>query len=594
MYDVIAYKNTSFGVSNIPESPALLSLFESITLPATDIMQQYHLNSVTVRANWEQLENVDYCLIGNAYYFVTAVKMSSVDVAVLALAFDALTSIGGVVNISQSNIADGILTRAHVSIDTFGKWTADEPFTPNEPLKLVEGKLLGDNGGVFSGTYVVSTVDLTESGTTATTYTSPATETEGEGGETVTVPSIAYAQGDQTYFMKTPAGDSLQCVSPGTTLFDGSDTTVKKQIQRARECGLDSAILGQYCIPSVYHSVNVQSGKITNITGACLEGDSGLPLNYATVKNQKALAGQNNSYYVVSMGTGNTAQFKPEDINDGNANPHFIIFADPRYQQKPYCRPKSYLGNTDQPYLQALPGQVWADAPLRYESKSGSALDQLNFYSQETTAQHNNYWANTEAVNGKAGGGLVSAVTAGLNDFGKMATHAAFNFFGQGQSNYTDYSTGDINEMANYYSAGDWIKTKQQQSDTARQAALSYGTGQTVAPSINFPRSDTMRDYFGNGFKIYRYRLSDIDLAAYDKFLTMYGYSLCKTLELTDFTNRQYFNYIECADVTLIPNGAIDKPRWMLDAAQNQLRGGVRIWHTKPDATYYTTGNPVK
>lgn len=589
MYEVIGYKRTGFDENNLPGSRALLATMEAIPLPTTDVMQQDFLTSLTVYANWEQICEIDYLTISDACYAVTAITMTSPDVAVLTLSYDALTSIGGAEAVGSTiPILDGYTDRVCVTSDNFGEHTDDEPFTPNRPLELVAGNLMGDKGGTNDvGTYILSTVDLTDTATTAVVYST--TTTGDESGETaeVTLPSLKNAGGDQLYFMKTPDGDTKTAVSPGCRLYDGSNATVKQQVQRARECGLDGGILGQYCIPNDYHTVQTLNGQITNITGLTTDNDSGLPMKYATVKNQKALTGVNNRYYLVSMGTGNTAEYKPEDIQDGNTNPHFIIYADPRYQQMPYCRPKSYLKNTDQPYLQALPGQTWAEAPLRYESKSGSAIDTLTYQCQQATQQDANYWANAEKVAGKAGGGYISVIGAAAKNLNRWLTSGSLMGLGKGQENYMD---GSMDASADYYSRGDIIQQRQTQRHQAESAALAFGAGQTVSPTIAFPRSDTMRDYFGNGFKVYRYRLSDTDLARYDQYLTMYGYAEVKPLENKDLTGRTYFNYISCSTISL--GGTA--PRWKREAAAQQLIGGVRIWHVKPDPAYYTSGNPIK
>lgn len=589
MYDVIGYKETGFNLENVPGSRALLDTCPAISLDATDVMQQDFLSSLTVYANWETISGIDYLTISDACYIVTGITMTSPDVCVLSLQYDALASLGGaeIVGTSALPILDGYTSRVCVSDDTYGAHTGEEPFTPAQPLKLVKGALMGDSGGAVS-TYVLSTVDLTDTGTTATTYTSSASE-----GAAVTIPSLKNSGGSQAYYMQTPSdtdGNETVAYTPGTRLYDGENATVKQQIQRARECGLDAGILGQYCIPDAYHSHQDLNGLITNIKGTMSTSSSGLPLKYAVVSNQKALTGTLNRYYLVSMGTGDSAEYKPEDIQDGGDAPSFVIYADPRYQQKPYCRPKSYLGDATQPYLQALPGQVWADTPLRYESKSGSALDAMKYDAEQITQQNANWWTNAEAVNGKAGGGVVSGIAAGLKDLGRFAQYKAMNFFGAGQSNYTSYTAQDIDSMATYYTAGDWAKTKQEQKNAANMAALTYGSGQTVAPSISFPRSDTMRDYFGNGFQIYRYRLTDTDLKRYDQYLTMYGYAEVKPLEAQDFTCRKYFNYVLCSTVSL--GGSA--PRWKREAAADQLRAGVRVWHKLPDTTIYVSGNPIK
>ena len=119
-----------------------------------------------------------------------------------------------------------------------------------------------------------------------------------------------------------------------------------------------------------------------------------------------------------------------------------------------------------------------------------------------------------------------------------------------------------------------------------------------VVPTVNFPyNSDILRDSYGNGVLVYRYRYSDNDVRRIDKLLTMYGYQVSKPLEADDFVNRRYFNFIKCSNVSLnasptMSNQGVRRPRWFLDGAAAQLRGGVRIWHVIPNESYYND-NPV-
>ena len=69
----------------------------------------------------------------------------------------------------------------------------------------------------------------------------------------------------------------------------------------------------------------------------------------------------------------------------------------------------------------------------------------------------------------------------------------------------------------------------------------------------------------------------------------MYGYAQSKPLEKSDFTNRRYFNYVQADGVNVGGNIGL-RIREMI---AQQLSGGVRIWHTLPNPSYYNN-NPIK
>ena len=114
-------------------------------------------------------------------------------------------------------------------------------------------------------------------------------------------------------------------------------------------------------------------------------------------------------------------------------------------------------------------------------------------------------------------------------------------------------------------------------------------TNNVVAPTVAFPfNSDVIRDFHGNNVLAYRYYYSADDVQRIDKLLTMFGYKHCKALETSDFNNRQYFNFIKCSNISVTGNA-----RYINDGIADQLNGGVRIWHVKPNKTYYNN-NPIR
>lgn len=575
MYDVTGYKNTGFNSSNIPDSQSLLRGMDAITLEATDVMQDEHLADIEIFTNWENIKDIDYIQIGAAFYTVPEKHMTSPDVCRLSLEYDAFTSLGGVSGVSE--YLDGVVTRAHVSDDTFGKWTQVEPFTPSAPLQIVQGSTIGDTGDQSNATVLVlSTVDLTDDALTAKTYTDSS-----DSSKSVTVPSMKAASGDQLVALGYPSGDATgykYAWTPGARLYVRSKGSVRENLQRVHDLGMDAGILGMYTLPNTYAEITSNdAGLVTGIRSHAITGASGLPYVYdTTVKNNKCFLGQCSAYMLLSKGSGDSAEYMPEELYAGGTEPDVLVFADLRYQQKPYGRPTYVNGDAENLYFRSVPGQVWADAPLRYEGKSGRTLDAINYDAERRITTQENAFENADLIaKSTTPTTAIGRVFKGLSTFiGSIGT--------------TDAQTAG--DLARYSMTADATKQSFSQLSEYEKAALSYASGQIVAPTIAFPRSDSMRDFFGNGFQAFRYRLQDADLKAFDRFLTMYGYAMTKTIELTDFTNRTYFNFIKCDDITI--GGTA--PRWKREAAAEQLRGGVRIWHVKPSATYYTSGNPVK
>ena len=128
----------------------------------------------------------------------------------------------------------------------------------------------------------------------------------------------------------------------------------------------------------------------------------------------------------------------------------------------------------------------------------------------------------------------------------------------------------------------------------AKEAELTkYAITQNVfVPEIKFPYNSTfLRDLFGEGILLYRYKYSKADVKRIDKLLTMYGYKVTKELEKKDFTSRQYFNYIECSSLSVKARGNYNTIA-VADGISKQLQVGTRLWHVKPDSSHYTN-NPI-
>lgn len=589
--DVKVYWNTGFNQVNIPDSPDLLETLSNRTFTSIDIVQDRWIQSINIAASFTSVRDVDYCKVGSMYYYVSAVHMLANDVAQLVLQPDFYTSVGGH---NKFNILDGVTERHHTTSDGFGEYTEDDPLlVPSQPLEL-ESKYVNalndDNPRVFAE----STVALY-----ATAFADRAiTYVDDDGNKTVTVPDIKYLPQDAksvsdptlkpgevsydehytvSYFQYPDGNDGYHTTQPGTRLYEINATNKKisEGIAKLRSIGAESSIIRQYAVPR--DAILVTSGGVAGvntIVGKSTDYTVELPYEYATVKNRRLFVGRMNAYKLTSMASGNSCEYNPEDIRI-SAYPTIRMITDVRPTGKPYFRPVSFRGNQSNFFENCVAGQEWANAPLIYTDRSGSTLSAYNFQSEK--------YVNKVAYEGgmfSVNSGLLTTAISGAA--GTAADIASENY-------------GNA-AMTAGQSVGSLIKANVEKgvkqdiyNENLRRSYFNYVESQIVAPDVQFPRSDAIRDYLGNGFMLSRTRYSYADLTKLDKVLTMYGYKDTKSLDQNDFTCRKYFNYIKCSDVSVKGNFAM----WMADGVAQQLKAGVRIWHVAPDNKYYLD-NPIK
>lgn len=335
--------------------------------------------------------------------------------------------------------------------------------------------------------------------------------------------------------------------------------------------------------------------------------------------------------------------------------PTVVKITDPRPNGRPYFMFKYFKGTENAQTLKnAVAGMEWANAPLVYTGKSGSTLDQINLSTTlhgmnvtQGEAEYQNGMGPYRALAGLAGqagsmalgslGGsssgnmqllhaIQSVDTANLNQRNAIRNmYLAQNgdkWFKEQMGQAFDKATIDrfhANETMNYMmnnpsgpsGAGmggiiggvgnlalagvDYFHNKEYLKEQygARMASemAQFATGQITAPALNFPRSETLRDFIGNGVFVVRYKPQTSDIQKLDKILTMYGYK--DTMPLVGgesvFNNRSKFNFVQIKGCSI----GGDAPRWLREATSAQLSAGVRIWHVIPTRTAYNAGENV-
>lgn len=639
-YTAVIFNNTGFNNSNIPDSDTFIynNLTPVLTTTPLNILQNIGLSSITVKSEYENIKNVDYCYIyktdqrdreHTVFYFITSVNMVNSNTVVLTLSPDYLTTAGGP---KELKFLDGITERHHVALENFGTYTEEDPLLKcTEPLELVVCKPFETTPESQTNLYTMvdSTIDLIEFGDPnnpkkAKTYTDPTS------GETVTVPhtvnfskhsNVKYIiidnrTGTPTTITNTKQGILPFALNDPTTSADTHD--IYDALNLARDIGVEQSIISQYEIPSMYGNYSIEITKVlgenniyeiewtSNIVETPIPYTEENPINGfiydKTVKNKRVLYGENNQYTLMTS-SGNKATYKPENITPityGPITPEedapiVISYADCSSEGAPYFRFKT-VNNNQNPFINTLKGAPWRQVPLIYTQKSGNVLD-TQVYQNETqlnaTRLTNAYtqltWNNLKSLANQSITAPVEAANIGLSASNASKSVDAYKAAFSGGASLTQSVLGFYTIPKDHQIAANALVSEYKNTELIRLYNY-YSNIMTVAPEINFPyNNDFIRDFFGNSYMVYRFKPSTVDLNRQDKLLTMYGYKHTTTLEPSFFTNRKNFNFVAATNITI----ANKIPNWMKTGIASQLEGGVRIWHVLPDEKYYYDNPPI-
>lgn len=587
-YTCRIYTNTGFNTINIPDSPALLNSMSYTDLPALDINQERFLPSVRVRATWAQVKDADYCKVGDFFYTISDIQMASQDVAELHLVPDFITSAGGP---GSLEILDGITDRVHVSDDTYGLYGSDDPYmAPAYDMDVMSDTSSGnfyDNGNGY--TFCETTLDLARMGDKANSNAVEALTALDPNGDAVTFPLVDYipsasdtnynaSVGGTSFPLQTVRGRKLIYMDPSAANF----ADIQAGITLARSLGIEEAISGYYQIPTDMIGAPVTSAGtyVTSLTGIGGYKASTIPFVYGSaVQNARVYYGNYTPYTLISS-SGSSMQANAEEIYGGTAYPQVLYTCDPRREGKPYFRFKNLQGvdlssNPRDLFRGCVSGLPWRSVPMVFTDKSGGLLDRVEYSASlaKRDLAENQHAMEYVVAQTQAGISGVASAVGGIVD----PMHAGQAIAGVANSAAAMAQNAMSNEMYK----------RTQKLDRAIEAQ-QFGISQAVqVPTIKFPNEPAlMQEIMGNGYCVYRTVYKSADIARIDKILTAFGYKHTKVLEATDFTNRTYFNYV---------SGSIsvgNLPRWWANGIAAQIGSGVRVWHVKPNHSYYS-GNPI-
>lgn len=603
---------------NIPDSPALLNQMSFADAAVLDLNQERVLPYVRVRSDWNTVKNGDYCKVGDFFYFIENITMTSGDVAELTLVPDYVTSAGGP---AALEILDGLTSRVHVIDDTYGLYGEDDPLmAPAYDMDVMIDVSSGSFADSGYYTFVETTLDLEamghysggHSGGVAPVRGKAIVAEEEPNGEFVTVPVAEYVpKGGRTLYSAS-LGQNMtwrNMPSPECQWLCYMDDTnygqyIANGIAYARSLGVEESISGQYLIPQ---DMIISGGPVTNQGHVVsLTGKFGtpncrnVPFEYGTANNKRVFYGSQTPYTLMTA-AGNSLTAKAEEIYGGAAEPIVAWTCDPRRDGRPYFRfnpmngVNSLIGGRQVDFFRnAVAGAKWREIPMVFSGKSGSLLDRIqtaasekqrelgerqakeSFGQQSFTAGIGNV-LNTAMASIAIAGGIAAAPATGGASLAMIAGGTSL------ASSNINYGMGQVSRAQSYQQ----YLEKSALDRSIEMTMLGVRIGAS-APTIQFALdADLIADATGNGFVVTRDVYKQADIERIDKILTAYGYKHTKILETSDFTNRMYFNYVQAA----VSVGNL--PKWWADGIALQLNGGVRVWHVKPNHQYYNN-NPVR
>lgn len=563
---VKCYGSTGFNAINIPLNAKQLLATSDIPVFYEDTLNINTLILPTIRIKLEFItaQYIDYIEmthgVNSYYYTVNNLTMLNDNVCELSLLLDGWNSC----NDGNEIALDGSVERMHIkkSEDLYGKYSLDEEFTPSEPLQIAISSKVGQtNNEYFEIVEFVQQVTAQDKNKAQVMSPSEITPND----EVLLIPSIS--KSNHTHIT---CGDSdINTGISGLYSRTSNATQVDEQINLLRQYGMENAILSSYAIPRQYvdvENVDRNTGWIQRVRAKKQDITNPLNLLYTTVNNVKALYGKYNKIKLLSNCSGESIEFNPEDISV-NGVITVSITCDPRSTGKPVASFKYYKGtDVSNLLLNSVNGENWANTPISYSDKSGSAVDRLNFNTNQAVTVENARLKGEHQMISNVVGGAVSGAGYGVSPASMIA-----GAIGGG------VKAGIITAFNQHYE-NQILKNTLEAEKEIFTRNLTY-----TQPQVSFAKSQALRDYVGNSFYVIQNRLSVADVINYDTYLTRYGYNVGNVdFNLSYLDNRKNFVFLKFNDLNIRNNKSI----YIRNQAVTQLKNGVRLWKVRPNSIY--------
>lgn len=620
-YSTRLYLDTGFSYENIPDSASLLNNpnVKFIDVDAVWLYQNQEQGVIRVKSTFDNIYPVDYCRIGSSsYYFVTNVTMINPNTAELSLVIDAITTIG--LNNITDNLAGGWCTRRCVTDDTLFNNCIDEDFVPTQPLENDTQDIKISNNGIIA---IVSSIDLSKVGELLSQGYKNSIESTSIDVSVPTVPAINFKYTKITIdyqglkLTRELVGKRMYLV--GINDDDTQNNMLMDALTTVWSLGLFDAIAGIYCLPigekgtgsNFTYDATLNIGDdlfwISELTvhGGFFKLDR-IPFKWNTpnVKNNKVFATKYNTYRLISMVSGNEANYYAGDIYDNLNNPdapNIAINIDGSDNGTSYAKPEYIRGvdlsQTSKKFeimRDAVTGGDWVSINYNQPRPKGIIKTLKSLYLSRANTVLNipsKILPNLSLPNLSKNGNIYESMTMPYSPSSSLVSQqqiaggaidqvspiTGYNYFGNPRIGGSGNILGGISGLID--SGVGLLANSQEIANAVIQS-----------PETWFPIDNTLSLFYGNSYYIIRERLSDEDTLKFDKYLTMYGYKVNEPLTKECFYGRQYFNYIKAEGINIKTINRV--PLRLKQIAIEQLQGGIRIWHTLVNSNAYNN-NPI-
>ena len=571
------YYSTGLRAGNVIDDPAKMNTWNYIDLDDHIGLQDFFLDTIRVKVDWDTIKNADYMKYGDAYYWIIP-RMINENCAEIFCQLDALTSIGG--PLAQEYVA-GTLRRAHPLNRTSLDNIIEDDCKPSNILRAITHPINFLSGSSDNITLIASTVKLDDD----TVSLSPSVEHDalvfsGQVGLTAddkyTI-AIPKAPAPSTPTMIQAFNGDFNTVGFG--LYDADNATVKKNLEYLRSLGLSDAILFSYTIPKATASIVRENnhGKIGSLSGTH-DPTANSPWIHTLGVSLRYTAGLRNLNFAKSYMTerrfvirgrlsGDIKEFRAYEIYNPSGVGGTIDFGyatDPAYQGTTYCSPEYYYGSTDifTRIANSAKGLPWQDTPISIGGATGSR------------------WAwNQRALNLSENGIL------GVSSLGEATQLAGRGLATNAMGIYTT-TLGAIMDGLHIPHGKAAANMDPRQYEEAKNN-MQYAQSLVQTPQLTTSPAFGLQNYMNNTFDVIELRPTDDDILRIDKFYAEYGYKMPNIpFNKSYLSSMPDWNYIEGNDIKISPTVHANFGKSIVEAAEGQLNAGCKIWHRRPSHGY--------
>ena len=632
MFTATLYNKTGFTLFNVPDCEYTLYNAASSrkSVPAMDILQLLYNTKFTIRATESDVMYADYLKLVDgedpgppsppdpqispssitaAFYVINGYTMTSGDTVELDVTMEPLLTCNGIYGIRNNYVTDGIVTRYNEEIrDKMWKSVAqasdeDDPlFSPAYPTKIVPvGKAFEIDYNNHVSNLVFATFSVDPDIAASFRYdidTGSGLATYVDTGLITNDPVNFVIPGKYTdqMFESSGSGGEVSAYTGKFRLIQAASDMLdfKKDLAKLLAVNMQDVVQDVYIVPLFWYAPIAPSGIAGAVKSSEIDVSNFIPSDTDRY-NAQPYIGKWNGLIFIATGSGESQEMPLSQMflhaDDDGIKGYINGFADPRPEggvdfavaQKGDTLHDRTEGAVIAYKSKILHGGNWYKIPIQIIGSAGSVYAHKAFNAERI---HKDISAYTNAVFGidaaeNTVGGTANPMYA-IEDFKADIDQMRLNNF-LGEDGSIDYGTAIA-------AGNDRMKTLFDREQERALEVAQYNKANAPHPTvITSPCNDL--DPYGYNVVIFRRQLDDRDIVRYNALINRFGARHTALFDVSMLKSREKFNYIEGQGIIFCnPH----YPKELNKRVSDAFNGGVRVWHTKPDKSYYAqpSSNP--